>query len=128
MTKRLLGQEHPDVATDPNNLALVYKKVPKQYSGAESLYADFLEVKKWLVGQERSDIATSVAKLAGFYKAHGYFSDAELLYTESLQSERALLGQEDPDVIASLKLAPVCVSHPVDASLKRKPFVLSIER
>ena len=45
LTKRLLGEEHPHVATSLNNLALLYKSQGR-YSEAEPLYLQALEIRE----------------------------------------------------------------------------------
>ncbi|MEN8444671.1 MAG: tetratricopeptide repeat protein, partial [Cyanobacteria bacterium J06555_13] len=66
MRKRLLGNEHPDVAQSLNNLAGLYKNQGR-YSEAESLYKDALTMRKQLLGNENPDVAHSLNNLALLY-------------------------------------------------------------
>jgi tetratricopeptide (TPR) repeat protein len=54
MWKRLLGDEHPDVATSLNNLAGLYDSQGR-YEQAEPLYQQALEMWKRLLGDEHPD-------------------------------------------------------------------------
>ncbi|WP_226595142.1 tetratricopeptide repeat protein, partial [Microseira wollei] len=63
LRKRLLGEDHPDVATSLNNLALLYKSQGR-YSEAEPLYLQALELRKRLLGEDHPDVATSLNNLA----------------------------------------------------------------
>jgi tetratricopeptide (TPR) repeat protein len=96
-----LREEHPDVATSLNNLALLYKSQGK-YEKAEPLYVQSLEIYKRLLGEEHPDVATSLSNLAGLYNSQGQYEKAEPLYVQSLEMRKRLLGEEHPDVATSL--------------------------
>jgi CHAT domain-containing protein len=70
MRKRLLGNEHPDVATSLDNLAFLYW-TQGRYSEAEPLYRQALDMNKRLLGNEHPDVATSLNNLAGLYWTQG---------------------------------------------------------
>lgn len=57
MRKKLLGQEHPDVAISLNNLAGLYESQGK-YEAAEPLYLQALEMDKKLLGEEHPNTQT----------------------------------------------------------------------
>ena len=57
MRKRLLGDEHPNVATSLNNLAALYDDKGR-YASAESLYQQALELYKRLLGEEHPNTIT----------------------------------------------------------------------
>ncbi|MEO1396829.1 MAG: toll/interleukin-1 receptor domain-containing protein, partial [Cyanobacteria bacterium J06634_5] len=101
MRKRLLGDEHPDVAGSLNNLALLYYNQGR-YSDAEPLYIDALAMSKRLLGDEHPDVAGSLNNLALLYYNQGRYSDAEPLYIDALAMKKRLLGDEHPDVARSL--------------------------
>ena len=54
--KRLLGEEHPYVASSLHNLAALYDNQGR-YSEAEPLYQQALELTKRLLGEEHPDMA-----------------------------------------------------------------------
>jgi CHAT domain-containing protein len=81
--EKVLGQEHPDVATSLNNLALLYSEMGN-YSQAEPLYQRSLAIREKVFGQEHPDVAISLNTLALLYQAQGNYSQAELLFQRSL--------------------------------------------
>jgi CHAT domain-containing protein/Tfp pilus assembly protein PilF len=101
MRKKLLGAEHPDVATSLNNLALLYK-TQGRYTEAEPLFIQALDMRKKLLGAEHPDVATSLNNLALLYKTQGRYTEAEPLYIQALEMLKKLLGAEHPDVATSL--------------------------
>ncbi len=101
LTKKLLGDEHPNVATSLNNLAHLYY-YQGRYSEAEPLYLQSLELTKKLLGDEHPNVATSLNNLAGLYDSQAHYSEAEPLYLQSLELRKKLLGDEHPAVATSL--------------------------
>ncbi len=97
VTKKRLGEEHPDVALSLNNLALLYD-FQGRYSEAEPLYIQALALCRKLLGEEHPSVATSLNNLALLYYSQGRYSEAEPLYIQALALYRKLLGEEHPDV------------------------------
>ena len=75
MDKKLLGAEHPSVATSLNNLAALYF-FQGRYTEAEPLYIQALEMKKKLLGAEHPSVATSLNNLAALYFSQGNIASA----------------------------------------------------
>ncbi|MEM1280061.1 MAG: tetratricopeptide repeat protein [Cyanobacteria bacterium P01_H01_bin.152] len=73
-----------------------------QYSLAESLLRQALELRQNLLGDEHRDIAASFQKLGELEHSQGCYSDAESLYQKALAMRQRLLGNEHPDVATSL--------------------------
>ena len=101
VTKERLGEEHADVATSLNNLALLYDNQGR-YEEAEPLYLEALEMTKKLLGEEHPLVATSLNNLALLYNNQGRYETAEPLYLEALEMRKKLLGEEHADVATSL--------------------------
>jgi tetratricopeptide (TPR) repeat protein len=101
VVRKRLGEDHPDVATSLNNLALLYESQGK-YEEAEPLYRSALEMYKRLLGEEHSYVATSLNNLAELYRSQGKYEEAEPLYHSALEMYKRLLGEEHPDVATSL--------------------------
>ncbi|MEH2232980.1 MAG: tetratricopeptide repeat protein [Nostoc sp.] len=101
VTKKRLGEEHPDVATSLNDLALLYNSQGR-YSEAEPLHVQALALRRKLLGEEHPDVAQSLNNLALLYDSQGRYSEAEPLYVQALALRRKLLGEEHPDVAESL--------------------------
>ena len=102
MYRKLLGDEHPDVATSLNNLAGLYESQGK-YEEAEPYYQQSLEMRRKLLGNEHPHVATSLNNLAGLYESQGKYEEAEPYYQQSLEMRRKLLGNEHPSVATSLQ-------------------------
>ncbi|QHG18398.1 tetratricopeptide repeat protein [Nostoc sp. ATCC 53789] len=101
VTKKRLGEEHPDVALSLNNLAALYDSQGR-YSEAEPLYIQALALTRKLLGEERPSVALSLNNLAALYDSQGRYSEAEPLFIQALALRRKLLGEEHPDVALSL--------------------------
>ncbi|MDZ8027733.1 MAG: tetratricopeptide repeat protein [Nostoc sp. DedQUE11] len=100
LRQRLLGEEHPDVASSYNNLAGLYLSQGK-YSEAEPLYQTALSLRQRLLGEDHFDVATSYNNLAALYYFQGRYSEAEPLYQTALSLRKRLLGEEHPHVASS---------------------------
>jgi tetratricopeptide (TPR) repeat protein len=101
-SKRLLGQEHPHVATSLNNLAMLYDSQGR-FAEAEPLYVQALELRKRLLGQEHPHVATSLNNLAGLYDSQGRFAEAEPLYVQALELSERVLGIAHPNTMTFRK-------------------------
>ncbi|MBD2526353.1 tetratricopeptide repeat protein [Nostoc sp. FACHB-133] len=90
-----------DLANSLNNLAGIYRATG-QYSEAEPLYKQALELRKRLLGENHPSFATSLNNLAGLYKSTGQYAKAELLYQQALELRKRLWGENHADVAVSL--------------------------
>jgi CHAT domain-containing protein len=82
MRRKLLGEEHPDVANGLNNLAGLLR-TRGDYAGAESLFREALAMQRKLLGEEHPDVATSLNSVAGLLRTRGDYAGAESLLTEA---------------------------------------------
>ncbi|WP_293071758.1 MULTISPECIES: tetratricopeptide repeat protein [unclassified Moorena] len=101
LTRDRLGEEHPDVATSLNNLAVLYYRQGR-YCKAEPLYVQALEMKKKLLGTEHPSVAISLNNLALVYNYQGRYCKAEPLFVQALEIRNKLYGQEHPRLAISL--------------------------
>lgn len=101
VTKKRLGETHPDVATSLNNLANLYRYQGK-YSEAEPLFLQALELWRHLGGEEHLDVAIGLNNLAYLYLYQGRYSEAKPLFLQALELWRRLRGEEHLDVATSL--------------------------
>jgi tetratricopeptide (TPR) repeat protein len=99
--KRLLGEDHPHVATSLNNLAVLYDSQGR-YDQAKPLYLQALELSKRLLEEDYPHVATSLNNLAGLYYSQGRYDQAEPLYLQALELRKRLLGEDHPHVATSL--------------------------
>jgi serine/threonine protein kinase/tetratricopeptide (TPR) repeat protein len=81
--RKLLGNEHPDVAEALQNLALALEQQPK-LAEAETFYRELLALRRKLLGNEHPDVADSVVRLASVLRRQGKHDEAaDLLRTET---------------------------------------------
>ena len=99
--KRILGENHLDVATNLSNLARLYRNQGR-YTEAEPLYKQSLELYKRLLGENHPLIATALNNLALLYDDQGRYTEAEPLYKQSLELYKRLLGENHPLIASSL--------------------------
>jgi tetratricopeptide (TPR) repeat protein len=101
VSRRRLGEDHPDVAISLSNLALLYT-VQGRYEEAEPLYLQGLELGKRLLEENHPDVAQFLNNLAELYCSQGRYSEAEPLHLQALKLRKRLLGDNHPDVAQSL--------------------------
>jgi len=100
--EKVLGTEHPDVASSLNNLAVLYESTG-DYGRALPLTQRSLAILEKVLGtEEHPDVATSLGNLAGLYRSTGDYGRALPLYQRSLAIREKVLGTEHPDVASSL--------------------------
>nr|NDJ25626.1 tetratricopeptide repeat protein [Nostoc sp. B(2019)] len=73
------------------------------YDKAAPWREECLEITRQRLGEQHSDVATSLNDLAELYCSQGRYSEAEPLLIQALALWRKLLGEEHPDVASSLK-------------------------
>jgi tetratricopeptide (TPR) repeat protein len=101
VTKKRLGEEHPDFALSLNYLGLLYESQGR-YTEAEPLLLQALQMRRHLLGEEHADVAASLDNLAYLYDSQGRYNEADPLYLQALQMRRHLLGEEHLHVALSL--------------------------
>ena len=73
-----------------------------QYSEAEPLSRQALEIRRTALGEDHPDFATNLNNLAGLYHSQGRYAEAEPLCHQALDVHRTALGEDHPDFAASL--------------------------
>jgi len=101
ITKRALGEGHPDYATSLNTLAFLYDMQGK-YAEAEPLYKLCLTIREKVLGQDHLVVAFSLNNLAALYSKQGKYDAAEPLYKRCLQIREKALRPDHVDVATSL--------------------------
>ncbi|HEX4966023.1 MAG TPA: serine/threonine-protein kinase, partial [Thermoanaerobaculia bacterium] len=99
--RRLLGEEHEDVAQSLDELAAV-RLDRGETDAAAAAYGQSLEIRRRLFGGESLAVATSLNNLANVHWAKGEYAAAEPLYRRVLELRRRQLGDEHEDVATSL--------------------------
>src|SRR5215471_13152244 len=82
--EKVLGKDHPDVARDYNNLALLLHAQGK-YDQAEPLYRRAIENDEKILGKDHPNVALRYNNLALLLQDRGKFDQAEPLYRRAIQ-------------------------------------------
>merc|ERR1711953_386743 len=81
--EKVLGSEHPDVAKQLNNLALLCQNQGK-YEEVEKYYQRALTIYESKLGQDDPNVAKTKNNLASAYLKQGKYKEAEILYKQVL--------------------------------------------
>ncbi|ACK72245.1 NB-ARC domain protein [Gloeothece citriformis PCC 7424] len=101
VVKTRLGDNHPDVVTSLNNLAVLYDSQGR-YTEAEPLLQKALKLMQQLDGENHPHVATALNNLALLYKSQGRYTEAEPLYLQALKLRQQLLGDNHLNVAITL--------------------------
>jgi len=101
LSLQYLGKDHPDFATDLNNLAELYRLMGN-YFQAEPLYKQAMEIRRKVLGEDHPHFASSLNNLAVLYKSMGNYFQAEPLYKQAMEIRRKVIGEDHPDFASSL--------------------------
>jgi tetratricopeptide (TPR) repeat protein len=93
--KLLMGEKHPDYATDLNNLAGLYKAMG-DYAKAESLYRQARDILKAALGENHPSYTVSLNNLAELYRLMGDYAKAEPLFRRALDIAKEAPGENHP--------------------------------
>ncbi len=99
--ERLLGAEHPNVASTLNNLASIYRN-QGEFDKALELQQRALSIVEKTMGTEHPNVASALNGLATIYSDKGNYDMAETLYRQSLDIFEKTLGAEHPNVASLL--------------------------
>jgi CHAT domain-containing protein/Tfp pilus assembly protein PilF len=99
--QKILGPEHPRVATSLNNLAALYR-AQGYYGKAEPLYQRSLTIRERVPKPEHRDIAESLNNLGALYYSKGQYAKAEQFFQRSNAILEIVLGADDPKFASSL--------------------------
>jgi tetratricopeptide (TPR) repeat protein len=99
--RTLLGEQHPDIATSLNNLAVLYGDTGN-YAQAESLSRQALAMRRAVFGEVHPEVAASLNNLAALYASMGDYAQAEPLYRQAVEIWRTSVGEGHPNVATSL--------------------------
>jgi tetratricopeptide (TPR) repeat protein len=113
--EKLLGSEHPDVASSLHNQAWLYFDQGK-YLEAEPLYLRALTIRQNALGAENTQEAETLAQLGTLYKELGRYHESAKLHRQALKVQEKLLGVEHPNVAMSLiRIASLYMDQGKDA-------------
>ncbi len=99
LSRKLLGEEHPKLATIYNSLARNLREQGK-YAEAQALFEKALGLKRKLLGEEHPATATGYNNLGMNLDAREKHAKAQALYEKALALNRKLLGEEHLETAA----------------------------
>ncbi len=99
--EKVLGPEHPQVATILDNLARVLQATGDR-AAAKPLYERALKIREEALGPNHSDVAASLHSLATLLHTNKDYAAARPLYERALSIREKNLGANHPDVAQML--------------------------
>ena len=72
------------------------------YSEAEAIYRQTLQLKETVLGKDHPDTLVSLNVLAVSLHSQGKYAEAEAIYRQTLQLMETVLGNGHPDTLASM--------------------------
>ena len=93
INEKALGIEHPYVATNLNNIALVYH-AQGNHDEAISFHQRALTLREKVLGQEHPDVAQSLNNIALLYRVRRSYDKALVLHQRALAINEKALGRE----------------------------------
>ncbi len=99
--EKMLGKDHPSVASTLNNLAEVYVNLSR-YAEAELLFKRALIIKEKMLGKDHPTVATTLSNLALLYMELERYEEAEPLINRALANTEKALGKDHPTVATML--------------------------
>jgi hypothetical protein len=101
ITRRILGDEHPNTLTSMNNLAVTLSD-QGDLTGAREKQEEVLEITRRILGDEHPDTLASMNNLAVTLSDQGDLTGAREKQEKVLDIRRRILGDEHPDTLASM--------------------------
>jgi tetratricopeptide (TPR) repeat protein len=108
LSRRTLGEEHPETATSYTNVASCLQDLGKAQE-ALPLYRKALEIDRKALGEGHPHTATSYDNVAACLQDLGKFSEALPLYRKALEINRQVLGEGHPDTATSYNNVAACL-------------------
>lgn len=99
--ERVLGVDHPQVATSLSGLAVLYRR-QGNYRQAEPLFQQALYIWVQELGPDHPQIAGPLNGLASIYCDQGKYEQAEPLFRRAVSIREQALGPEHPQVASLL--------------------------
>jgi CHAT domain-containing protein/Tfp pilus assembly protein PilF len=101
LREKILGPDHPDVATSLSNLTSFYQ-TQGNYTKAEEVGRRALAIQEKVFGHENLGVATTLNRLALCYQADGNYQEAAKLFEDALKIFEKLVGKDDTRVATLL--------------------------
>ena len=98
--KKILDEDHADIASSYNNLASVYSSLGK-YNQAKELHEKALVIWKKINGEDHVDVATGYNNLASVYHSLGKYNQAKELHEKALIIRKKVFDEDHVDIASS---------------------------
>ena len=95
--ERVLGNEHPNVATSYSNIGLVYY-FQGDYNQALKYHQEALKIREKVLGNEHPDMATPYNNIGLVCCSQGDYTQALECHQKALKIKEKVLGNKHPDV------------------------------
>ncbi|MBC8144691.1 MAG: serine/threonine protein kinase [bacterium] len=102
MRRRVLGNEHRDVARSLNNLAIIVQRIDKDPEYAEALFREAVDILIALHGEKHPDVAKGMTNLARALEVLEQYDEAEEIDRRALAIALELFD-DHTDVAAKLR-------------------------
>ncbi len=120
--EKLLGSDHPDVATSLHNQAWLYFDQGK-YAESEPLFLRSLAIREEALGSEHPDVAKSLSRLGRLYLKQGRYIEATRMFRRSLEIREKALGKDHPDIADSIS-GLIHIYYEQNKYLEAEPLVM----
>lgn len=100
--EKILGPEHPDVASSLHNQAWLFFDQGK-YLEAEPLYLRALTIRQNALGAENVKVAETLGKLGTLYTELGRYPESAKLHQQAISIYEKLFGVDHPKVAMGLR-------------------------
>ncbi len=99
--ERILGSDHPALATDLNNIAIIHSSRGR-YPLAAEMWHRAIRLQEQTTGRSHPRIASSLNNLAILHELQGDYDQAQEHYAEALDIYRGVFGPDHPRLIGTL--------------------------
>ena len=99
-SRRLLGDDHPDIAISLNHIATLLRDQGK-LDAAESMFRQSLAIAQRTLGADQTDTVKIETNLGDLLATRGGLQESEGWLRESLRARRKILPADHPDIFDS---------------------------
>lgn len=100
LREKVLGEEHPDMATSFNNMGTIHH-IQGNFERALEYYLKALAMREKVLGEEHPDTAGSYNNIGNIYTNQGDYEQALEFFFKSLAIREKVLGVAHPDTAQS---------------------------
>ena len=97
MRRKILGDDHLDVASSLDQLAIALRRQGK-VDELDAMYREILTIQRKMLGDKHSDVVRSLHRLGSLLRTQGKPSEAEDLFRKALVIRRKLPVDADPSL------------------------------